>query len=126
MIDFKTVFSVSQLARLLNDHFRAQFSAIRIQGEVSAFTKASSGHWYLALKDDSAQLKAVMFRPRNVLAGFLPAVGDKVEVLAQLAMYEPRGELQLILDVIKKAGQGNLHEPASACPFPWAGSADPV
>lgn len=110
MIDFKTVFSVSQFARLLNDHFRTQFSAMRIQGEVAAFTKASSGHWYLALKDDSAQLKAVMFRQRNVLAGFLPAVGDKVEVLAQLAMYEQRGELQLIVDVIKKAGQGNLHE----------------
>lgn len=110
MIDFKTVFSVSQFARLLNDHFRTQFSAMRIQGEVAAFTKASSGHWYLALKDESAQLKAVMFRQRNVLAGFLPAVGDKVEVLAQLAMYEQRGELQLIVDVIKKAGQGNLHE----------------
>jgi len=110
MIDLKTVFTVSQFARQLNDHFRTNFSAIRIQGEIAAFTKASSGHWYFALKDDSAQLKAVMFRQRNVLAGFLPAVGDKVEVLAQLAMYEQRGELQLIVDVVKKAGQGNLHE----------------
>lgn len=110
MIDFKTIFSVSQFARQLNDHFRTQFGAIRIQGEVASITRASSGHWYFALKDDAAQLKAVMFRQRNVLAGFLPAVGDKVEVLAQLAMYEQRGELQLIVDVIKKAGQGNLHE----------------
>lgn len=110
MIDFKTVFTVSQFARQLNDHFRTNFNAIRIQGEIASFTKASSGHWYFALKDDSAQLKAVMFRQRNVLAGFLPAVGDKVEVLAQLAMYEQRGELQLIVDVVKKAGQGNLHE----------------
>lgn len=110
MIDLKTVFSVSQLARHLNDHLRNEFGSIRIQGEVAAFTRASSGHWYLALKDESAQLKAVMFRQRNVLAGFFPAVGDKVEVLAQLAMYEQRGELQLIVDVIKKAGQGNLHE----------------
>ena len=110
MIDFKTVFTVSQFARQLNDHFRTNFNAIRIQGEIASFTKASSGHWYFALKDDSAQLKAVMFRQRNVLAGFLPAVGDKVEVLAQLAMYEQRGELQLIVDVVKKAGQGDLHE----------------
>lgn len=110
MIDLKTVFTVSQFARQLNDHFRINFSAIRIQGEIASFTKASSGHWYFALKDDAAQLKAVMFRQRNVLAGFLPAVGDKVEVLAQLAMYEQRGELQLIVDVVKKAGQGNLHE----------------
>ncbi|HEX4856269.1 MAG TPA: exodeoxyribonuclease VII large subunit [Limnobacter sp.] len=110
MIDLKTVFSVSQFARFLNERLRVDFGAIRIQGEVASFTKASSGHWYLGLKDDSAQLKAVMFRQRNVLAGFLPAVGDKVEVLAQLAVYEQRGELQLIVDVIKKAGQGNLHE----------------
>lgn len=110
MIDLKTVFSVSQFARQLNDHFRTQFGAIRIQGEIASFTKASSGHWYFALKDDAAQLKAVMFRQRNVLAGFLPVVGEKVEVLAQLAMYEQRGELQLIVDVVKKAGQGNLHE----------------
>ncbi|BET25387.1 exodeoxyribonuclease VII large subunit [Limnobacter thiooxidans] len=110
MVDFKTVFSVSQFARHLNDHFRTEFGAIRIQGEVASFTRASSGHWYFGLKDSTAQLKAVMFRQRNILAGFLPAVGDKVEVLAQLAMYEQRGELQLIVDVMKKAGQGNLHE----------------
>src|SRR5690606_6559138 len=110
MIDLKTVFSVSQFARCLNESFRTQFYAIRIQGEVASFTKASSGHWYFSLKDDSAQLKAVMFRQRNILAGFSPSVGEKVEVLAQLAMYEQRGELQLIVDVIKKAGQGNLHE----------------
>ena len=110
MIDLKTVFSISQLARHLNDHLRHEFGSIRIHGEVASFTRASSGHWYLALKDESAQMKAVMFRQRNVLAGFFPAVGDKLEVLAQLAMYEQRGELQLIIDVMKKAGQGNLHE----------------
>lgn len=110
MIDLKTVFSVSQFARCLNDSFRTQFNAVRIQGEVASFIKASSGHWYFSLKDDSAQLKAVMFRQRSVLAGFSPSVGDKVEILAQLAIYEQRGELQLIVDVIKKAGQGNLHE----------------
>ena len=110
MIDFKTVFSVSQFARSLNDHLRTEFGAVRIEGEVAAFTRATSGHWYFTLKDSTAQLRLVMFRQKNVLAGFFPGVGDKVEVLAQLGMYEPRGELQLIVDVIKKAGQGNLHE----------------
>lgn len=110
MVDLKTVFSVSQFARCLNDHLRIHFGSVRIHGEVSSFTKASSGHWYLTLKDDAAQLRGVMFRQRNVLAGFFPIVGDKVEVLAQLAVYEQRGELQLTIDVIKKAGQGNLHE----------------
>ncbi len=110
MIDFKTVFSVSEFAKSLNDHLRSEFGSVRIQGEVAAFTRATSGHWYFTLKDPSAQLRLVMFRQKNVLAGFSPALGDKVEVLAQLGMYEPRGELQLIVDVIKKAGQGNLHE----------------
>lgn len=110
MFDLKTVFTVTQFARQLNEQFRNQFSAVRVQGEIASFTKASSGHWYFGLKDDNAQIKAVMFRARNVLAGFSPVVGDKVEVLAQLALYEQRGELQLIVDVIKKSGQGNLHE----------------
>lgn len=110
MIDSKTVFTVSQFARHLNDSFRGQFQAVRLQGEIASFTRASSGHWYFALKDDTAQLKAVMFRQRNVLSGFTPQLGDKVEVLAQLAVYEQRGELQLIVDVLKKAGLGDLYE----------------
>ncbi|MCQ8896533.1 exodeoxyribonuclease VII large subunit [Limnobacter humi] len=110
MIDNKTLFSVSQFTRLLNDTFREQFRAVRLQGELSSFTRASSGHWYFTLKDEQAQLKAVMFRPRNVLTGFTPQLGDKVEVLAQLALYEQRGEVQLVVDVLKKAGLGNLYE----------------
>ncbi|HEY1057639.1 MAG TPA: exodeoxyribonuclease VII large subunit [Limnobacter sp.] len=110
MIDNKPLFSVSQFARLLNDTFREQFRSVRLQGELSSFTRASSGHWYFTLKDEQAQLKAVMFRPRNVLTGFTPQLGDKVEVLAQLALYEQRGEVQLVVDVLKKAGLGNLYE----------------
>lgn len=110
MIDSKTVFTVGQLTRSLNDWFRADCRAIRIRGEVASITCASSGHWYFGLKDESAHIKAVMFRPRNVLAGFRPKVGDQVEVLAQLAVYEQRGELQLVVDVIKQSGQGSLYE----------------
>ena len=110
MTDFKTVFSVSQLARHLNDTFRTQFRSVRIQGELASFTRASSGHWYFGLKDADAQVKAVMFRPRNVLCGFVPQMGDQLEVLAQVSLYEPRGELQLVVDTLKKAGQGDLYE----------------
>ncbi|HEX4844457.1 MAG TPA: exodeoxyribonuclease VII large subunit [Limnobacter sp.] len=110
MIDSKTVFSISQFVHLLNEQLRTSHGAVRLKGEVASFTKAASGHWYLTLKDANAQLKAVMFRQRNVLAGFFPAVGEQVEVLAQLAVYEQRGELQLMIDVMRKAGQGSLHE----------------
>jgi exodeoxyribonuclease VII large subunit len=110
MIDLKTIFSVSQFARQLNEHLRSQFGAVRVRGELASMTQSSSGHWYFTLKDEMAQIKAVMFRQRNVMADFSPEVGDKVEVLAQLAIYEQRGEIQLIVSVIKKAGQGTLHE----------------
>ncbi|WP_370262246.1 exodeoxyribonuclease VII large subunit [Limnobacter sp.] len=110
MIDPKPIFSISQFVRLLNDQLRQHHSAVRLKGEIASFTPASSGHWYLTLKDAQAQIKAVMFRPRNVLAGFRPVVGEQVEVLAQLAIYEQRGELQLIVEVMRKAGQGSLHE----------------
>lgn len=110
MIDSKNILTVSQFSRLLSDSLRSAWPSVRIQGELASFTKASSGHWYFTLKDDQAQLKAVMFRARNVLAGFTPVLGDKVEVLAQLSVYEPRGDLQLVVDVLKKAGQGNLYE----------------
>ncbi|HEX4919082.1 MAG TPA: exodeoxyribonuclease VII large subunit [Limnobacter sp.] len=110
MIDSKTVFSISQFVHLLNEQLRTSHGAVRLKGEIASFTKAASGHWYLTLKDANAQLKAVMFRQRNVLAGFFPVVGEQVEVLAQLAVYEQRGELQLIVDVMRKAGQGSLHE----------------
>lgn len=110
MTDFKTVFSVSQFTRHLSDTLRREFMAVRIQGEVASFTKASSGHWYFSLKDDQAQVKAVMFRQRNVLVGFLPKLGDKLEALAQVGLYEPRGELQILVDTLKHAGQGDLHE----------------
>lgn len=110
MTDFKTVFSVSQFTRHLSDTLRREFMAVRIQGEVASFTKASSGHWYFSLKDEQAQVKAVMFRQRNILVGFLPKVGDKLEALAQVGLYEPRGELQILVDTLKHAGQGDLHE----------------
>lgn len=110
MVEEKTVFTVGHLIRHLNETFHVAYRGVCVRGEVASITRASSGHWYFGLKDDCAQIKAVMFRQRNVLTGFLPQVGDQVEVLAQLAVYEQRGDLQLIVDSMKKAGQGGLFE----------------
>jgi exodeoxyribonuclease VII large subunit len=110
MVEGKTVFTVGNLIRHLNEMFDSAYRRVCVRGEVASMTQASSGHWYFGLKDESAQIKAVMFRQRNVLTGFVPKIGDQVEVVAQLAVYEQRGDLQLIIESLKKAGQGELFE----------------
>jgi exodeoxyribonuclease VII large subunit len=81
-----------------------------VSGEVSNFTKAASGHWYFTLKDDAAQVRAVMFRGRAQYAGFTPREGDKIEVRALVTLYAPRGDYQLNVEAIRRAGVGNLYE----------------
>lgn len=110
MMESKTPFSVSELSAYLNQILRSNLPVARVVGEISQMTRASSGHWYLTLKDNSAQVKAVMFRQRNVLVGFIPQMGDQVEILAQVGVYEPRGDLQLTIETLKRAGQGSLFE----------------
>lgn len=109
-MESKTPFSVSELSAHLNQILRSNLPVARVVGEISQLTRASSGHWYLTLKDNSAQIKAVMFRQRNVLVGFIPQLGDQVEILAQVGVYEPRGDLQLTIETLKRAGQGSLFE----------------
>lgn len=95
-----------QVARLLE----RTFPLVWIGGEVSNFTRASSGHWYFTLKDDAAQVRAVMFRSRAQLAGFTPREGDKVEVRALVTLYGARGDYQINVEAIRLAGVGALYE----------------
>ncbi|MGC7532716.1 exodeoxyribonuclease VII large subunit, partial [Pandoraea pneumonica] len=78
--------------------------------EISNFTRAASGHWYFSLKDAGAQIRCVMFKGRNQYADFTPREGEAVEVRALVTMYEARGELQLSVEGIRRAGLGNLYE----------------
>ena len=96
----------AQVARLLERSFPLTW----IGGEISNFTKASSGHWYFTLKDDAAQVRAVMFRGRAQYAGFLPREGDKVEVRALVTLYGARGDYQINVEAIRRAGVGQLYE----------------
>ncbi|MES3025096.1 MAG: exodeoxyribonuclease VII large subunit [Pseudomonadota bacterium] len=95
-----------QVARLLERSFPLTW----IGGEISNFTKASSGHWYFTLKDDAAQVRAVMFRGRAQYAGFIPREGDKVEVRALVTLYGARGDYQINVEAIRRAGVGALYE----------------
>lgn len=102
-----TVTALNQaVARLLERSFPLSW----IAGEVSNFTRASSGHWYFTLKDDAAQVRAVMFRGRAQYAGFIPREGDKVEVRALVTLYGARGDYQINVEAIRRAGVGSLFE----------------
>jgi len=104
------VLSVSELNRMARRALESQLPLLWVEGEVSNFTRAASGHWYFAIKDASAQVRCVMFRGRNQFADFTPANGDHVEVRALPSLYEARGEFQLGVEQIRRAGAGRLYE----------------
>jgi len=104
------VLSVSALNQSVARLLERSFPLAWISGEVSNFTRAASGHWYFTLKDDAAQVRAVMFRGRAQYADFLPREGDKVEVRALVSLYAARGDFQLGVEAIRRAGVGNLFE----------------
>jgi exodeoxyribonuclease VII large subunit len=102
--------TVSLLNRAVAGLLSRGFPLVRVRGEVSGLTRAASGHWYFALKDDNAQARCVMYRTRNMLVRRAPRDGDAVEVLAQVTLYEPRGEYQLTIESLAPTGPGRLYE----------------
>lgn len=104
------VLTVSALNQAVARTLERNFPLAWVSGEISNFTRASSGHWYFTLKDEGAQVRAVMFRGRAQYAGFNPREGDKVEVRALVTLYAPRGDYQLNVEAIRRAGVGNLYE----------------
>jgi len=80
-----------------------------VQGEISNFTRASSGHLYFTLKDEAAELRCVMWRSQAAWLGFEPAHGDAVLAHGQISVYEPRGQYQLTCDALQPAGLGELN-----------------
>lgn len=101
------IYSVSELNRetalLLNGHFLS----ILVEGEISNLSMPASGHCYFTLKDASAQVRCAMFRSQQRRT-FKPENGKHVIVKAQVSLYEPRGDYQLIIDHIEEAGLGAL------------------
>jgi exodeoxyribonuclease VII large subunit len=103
-----TVYSVSSLSREIKDVLEGSFDFVWVEGEISNFRIPASGHYYMVLKDESAQIRSVMFRPQTRYLKFMPEEGMKVIVQGRVAVYEPRGEYQLILDYIEPLGVGAL------------------
>ena len=104
------VWAVGALCRAVADALEARFNPVAVRGEISGFSRASSGHCYFSLKDQSGQLRCAMFRRAAGLLDFMPRDGDQVEVRGRLGLYEPRGDLQLIVESLRRAGQGALFE----------------
>lgn len=104
------VVPVSALNRAIGSLLERSFPLVWVAGEVSNFTRAASGHWYFSIKDAQAQMRCVMFRGRAQHAEFTPREGDRIEVRALVTMYEPRGELQLNVEAVRRTGQGRLYE----------------
>ncbi|HEY4542319.1 MAG TPA: exodeoxyribonuclease VII large subunit [Noviherbaspirillum sp.] len=104
------VLTVTALNQAVGRLLERSFPLAWVAGEISNFTRAASGHWYFTLKDDGAQVRAVMFRGRAQYADFTPREGDKVEVRALVTLYAPRGDYQLNVEAIRRAGVGNLYE----------------
>ena len=86
------------------------FSALWLEGEISNYSRPSSGHWYFLLKDEQAQLRCAMFRQRNLLTRFTPKDGMRVLARGRLSLYEPRGEYQFLVEHLEDAGEGALRQ----------------
>ena len=105
--------SVSALLIAVGDTLAARFGALSVQGELSGFSRAASGHCYFNLKDAggaAASLRCAMFRRAASLLDFAPADGARVEVRGRLALYEPRGEMQFVVESMRALGAGSLYE----------------
>jgi exodeoxyribonuclease VII large subunit len=102
--------SVSELNRTVGRSLERSFPPLRVRGELASLTRAASGHWYFTLKDRAAQVRCVMFRSRNVLVDFVPRDGDDLEVIGNVGLYEAKGEFQLGIESMRRAGQGQLFE----------------
>lgn len=102
------IYTVSALTAEIRSLLEEEFDFIWVEGEISNFASPASGHYYMSLKDENAQIKAVMFKMQAYYLKFMPENGMKVIVRGRIGIYEPRGEYQIILDYLEPLGVGAL------------------
>lgn len=105
-----TVFSVTVLTSAIKDLLEGTFTNITIEGEISGYRPNSSGHLYFTLKDENAQISAVMFRGKAMSLSFVPKDGMKVRCSGTISVYAPRGNYQIIVSKMEIAGEGNIFQ----------------
>ncbi|EPJ9670652.1 TPA: exodeoxyribonuclease VII large subunit [Citrobacter freundii] len=104
------IFTVSRLNQTVRLLLEQEMGQLWISGEISNFSQPSSGHWYFTLKDDTAQVRCAMFRNSNRRVTFRPQHGQQVLVRANITLYEPRGDYQIIVESMQPAGEGLLQQ----------------
>jgi len=108
------ILQVSELTKKVKFMLESELNTVWLCGEISNFIAASSGHWYLSLKDSKSQVRCAMFKGNNrrvKLAGMSsPRNGQQVLVRAKVSLYEPRGDFQLIIELMEDAGEGLLRQ----------------
>jgi len=102
------ILSVSDLNREARYLLEDNFPSVVVEGEISNVAMPASGHWYLTLKDESAQIRCAMFRNQNMRVRFRPEDGMKILVKGKVSLYEGRGDFQLILEKMEERGDGVL------------------
>lgn len=102
------VYGVSELTREIQDALEHRFDTLWVEGEVSSLSTPVSGHCYMVLKDQAAQIRAVMFRMQMRTLRFALENGMKVLARGRIGVYAPRGEYQLILAYLEPLGTGTL------------------
>lgn len=104
------VWEVGALCRAVGDALQARFNPVAVRGEISGFSRAASGHCYFSIKDAGGQIRCAMFRRAAQLMDFSPRDGELVELRGRLGVYEQRGDLQLVVESMQRAGRGALFE----------------
>ena len=104
----RNILTVSQLNRSTSQLLAEHFLSVLVEGEISNLSTPSSGHLYFSLKDAHAQVRCAMFKTQQRKLGFKPENGKQVLIKAQVSLYEPRGDFQLIVEHLEEAGDGAL------------------
>ncbi|WP_448566952.1 exodeoxyribonuclease VII large subunit [Thalassotalea ganghwensis] len=104
------ILQVSELTQKVKFMLESELRTVWLTGEISNFVPASSGHWYLSLKDSKSQVRCAMFKGSNQRVRLSPANGQQVLVRAKVSLYEPRGDFQLIIETMEPAGDGLLRQ----------------
>ena len=104
------ILQVSELTKKVRFMLESELNRVWLCGEISNFVAASSGHWYLSLKDSRSQVKCAMFKGNNSKVRLSPRNGQQVLIRAKVSLYEPRGDFQLIIEQMEDAGEGLLRQ----------------
>ena len=100
--------SVSELTGLIKATLEGSFFGLTVEGEVSGFRPASTGHWYFSLKDQEAVVSCVMWRTTAARMAMRPKDGMKVVVTGNISVYEPRGTYQIVCTSMRESGEGDI------------------